>query len=115
MDREKERRNNAVGPPGKKNKGGKGGWIKCDKPNLNLPKKVYNQDTCMCKSHMKMDSDCHFGENFNNCHNHFNDLTRNQQKSIVKMVDKDNKVNFVGIDGALLKELREEIAAGNNS
>jgi hypothetical protein len=91
------------------------GWLECDKPNLNLPKKVYNKDKRMCKSHLRTDTVCQFGDRCNACHDHFTDLSRAEQKSIVKMVDKDDKLKFVGIAEELLKELREEIAKEDES
>ena len=91
------------------------GWLKCDQPNLFVPKGVFPNDNQLCKSNARVDTECPYGEKCRNNHTHFNDMDRAQQKRIVKWVDNDRRVEFINIAEALLKALREEIAAGNDS
>lgn len=110
-DKDKERRNSLL-PPNKhlKSGGQHEGWLHSETANVNLPPKLFNSNEKMCKSEMRDDTTCPHGKNCRNDHTHFKDLPRDKQIAAVKMVDNNAKLSFVGIDEALLKDLRAEIA-----
>jgi len=94
------------------NKGSSEGWIKCKNNNLSLPGLCFNKDYKLCKSNVRDDEKCLWGEKCNNDHSHFAGLTRDRQKSMVTSVDKNDTQEFVGVDEKLLAELRDEIKKG---
>ena len=94
------------------------GWINSKKKNMFVPKAVFGDDgKNICKAHARTDSQCPSGDKCFNSHDHFNDMPRVMQKKVIKWVDNDKKVNFVGIEESLLKNLRAEVVAeaGDNS
>lgn len=112
-DTSKERRDSDANKKGQNKKqkaeGDTSGWISCKSNNLQLPKELFNQDYHLCKSEARDDTTCPWGPKCNNDHTHFVDLDRAKQKAMVKSVDKNPKLEFVGIDEKLLEEIREEI------
>ena len=111
-DIDKDRRNNNCDDrrSGKlSNNGSSEGWIKCKNNNLSLPGLCFNKDYKLCKSNVRDNEKCHWGDKCNNDHSHFAGLTRDRQKAMVKSVDRNNTQEFVGVDDKLLAELREEV------
>ena len=86
------------------------GWLSCiDTTNLNLPQKCFNGEYRLCKSEIRTNVKCQFGERCHNKHDHFHELSRDKQKAMVKLIDKKSKMEFVGINEGLLAEICEEI------
>ena len=79
-----------------------------------IPKEVFTEKP-LCRSGARDDAVCPYGDKCHFIHEHIHEMDRPQQKRVVKWVDSDSRVEFVGVDEALLKSLREEIAAGNMS
>ncbi len=96
------------GPPTKRRKKdmGKKGFLECTEPNFSIPKECHNKDFTLCKSAIKNDHECPYGDRCKFDHCDFEDLNQGQQKAMVTHVDSTPSLSFVNIDAALLNKIR---------
>lgn len=85
------------------------GFLECKHENLSLPKEIFNSDFRACKAGIRKGQACPYGKNCRNKHGPLSSWPRDKAKVLVKAVDADEKLSFVGVDADFLQVLRKEI------
>ena len=88
--------------------GDKKGYIKCDTgiTDLNLPKPLHNKSYKLCKSNVRDDTICTFGEDCIFDHSSPMELEDDMAKVLVNYVDNTEGLSFVNVPEDWLKRIR---------